>query len=144
MLRNWEDPAYRRRHSERMSKRQRENWQNPEYREKIHSWHPTLHESSGTIMRSSWEVNFADWLDGHQIVWEYEAYRFVYRDGLDEHIYIPDFYLPDLNLFIEVKSVIFINNTTEAKSTSVRSSGYEIILMTEKNWDAVLEQLEKR
>ena len=53
----------------------------------------------GTWMRSSWEVNIAQWLDRHNIKWEYEPKRFVLKD----RTYLPDFYLKDRNIYWEVK-----------------------------------------
>lgn len=50
-------------------------------------------------MRSSWEVNVALWLDIQGISWEYEPKRF----DLGTSTYQPDFYLPKLGEWIEVK-----------------------------------------
>jgi hypothetical protein len=50
----------------------------------------------------SWEPKVAKWLDDHNIKYEYESKkcRFKLSTG---HTYIIDFFLPDLNKFIEVK-----------------------------------------
>lgn len=50
-------------------------------------------------MRSSWEVKTADYLTSKGIDWYYEYKRFE----LDNTSYCPDFYIPSLNLYIEVK-----------------------------------------
>lgn len=55
------------------------------------------------FFRSRWEANFARILNFLEIKWEYEQKRF-YLSGLS---YLPDFYLPDLNLFVEVKGSRF-------------------------------------
>jgi len=49
--------------------------------------------------RSTWESNFAKWLDKNNIKWLYESKTFK----LDNGTYTPDFYLPEFNLWIEVK-----------------------------------------
>lgn len=57
------------------------------------------------FFRSSWESNVARILNYLNIEWEYEVKRFVFKTeneiGIDS--YQPDFYLPNLNLWIEVK-----------------------------------------
>jgi predicted nuclease of restriction endonuclease-like RecB superfamily len=50
-------------------------------------------------MRSNWERFFAKWCDINHINWTYEPKRF----DLGNLTYAPDFYLPDLKLFIEIK-----------------------------------------
>lgn len=56
------------------------------------------------IMRSTWEVKYARYLDHNKIEWEYEEYKFKYysKDG-SPHYYFPDFYLPAKKVFIEIK-----------------------------------------
>ena len=50
-------------------------------------------------MRSSWEVKIAEWLDKQNWKWLYEPKRFELKDMT----YLPDFYLPSLNVWWEVK-----------------------------------------
>lgn len=51
------------------------------------------------IFRSSWEANFAKWLNLSEIKWEYEPKSF----DLGNTTYTPDFYLPEFNCYIEIK-----------------------------------------
>jgi hypothetical protein len=51
------------------------------------------------IMRSGWEVKTADYLTSLNIDWYYESTWLE----LEDLNYLPDFYLPALNLYIEVK-----------------------------------------
>jgi len=51
-------------------------------------------------MRSSWELKYAEYLDKKGIKWEYETKWFIFKNGLR---YLPDFYLPELNEWHEVK-----------------------------------------
>lgn len=56
------------------------------------------------IMRSTWEVKYAQYLDANSIDWEYEKHKFKYYDNNGgPHYYFPDFYLPAKKKFIEVK-----------------------------------------
>lgn len=49
--------------------------------------------------RSKYEQKFANYLTDEGFVFEYEPYSFL----LDSGSYTPDFYLPDSDLFVEVK-----------------------------------------
>ena len=51
------------------------------------------------IFRSSWEVIVAKWLDKNNFSWQYEPQRFYFNDCS----YLPDFYVKELNTYIEVK-----------------------------------------
>lgn len=56
------------------------------------------------VMRSSWEVKYAAYLDKEGVDWEYEKYKFKYHDRDNiPHYYFPDFYLPSEDLFVEIK-----------------------------------------
>ena len=50
-------------------------------------------------MRSSWETAYAKYLDSKNIKWEYEEKRFYFEDCS----YLPDFYLPETDEYIEIK-----------------------------------------
>lgn len=54
--------------------------------------------------RSKMEVSFAKWLNSKKITWIYEPKRFILSDGSS---YLPDFYLPNRNIYVEVKGRIF-------------------------------------
>jgi hypothetical protein len=57
-----------------------------------------------TYFRSSWEANVARWLNHQGIKWVYEPKVFFF-DGVrtGTNTYCPDFYLPDLDIWLEVK-----------------------------------------
>lgn len=54
----------------------------------------------GIWMRSSWEIEYAKLLDRGEIEWIHESKRFYFPDGT---YYVPDFYIPSLNEYHEVK-----------------------------------------
>jgi hypothetical protein len=64
-------------------------------------WPTRGHRSpyKGISLRSSWEWRVAWYLDSLGIRWEYES-RWLEIDGVR---YLPDFYLPDTETFVEVK-----------------------------------------
>ncbi len=53
----------------------------------------------GINMRSSWEIKYAKFLDKHNYKWKYESKTF----DLGDTTYTPDFYLPEKDMYIEVK-----------------------------------------
>ena len=53
----------------------------------------------GIWMRSTWEVKYAKYLDRRGTKWLYESKTF----DLGEVSYTPDFYLPEINTYIEIK-----------------------------------------
>lgn len=54
--------------------------------------------------RSGWEASVARWFNHQGIVWEYEPVRFRFLNiKRGTRGYTPDFYLPELDLYVEVK-----------------------------------------
>lgn len=51
--------------------------------------------------RSSWEVELAELMTDLEIEFKYEPFRYYYR--AERTSYLPDFYLPQYNIYIEVK-----------------------------------------
>ena len=60
-------------------------------------------EYKGYLFQGSWEVAFAKYLDNKNIKWERsnKIYTYIYENEI--HRYLPDFYLPEYNLYIEIK-----------------------------------------
>jgi hypothetical protein len=55
----------------------------------------------GMVFRSNWEIELAELLHELGIEFEYEPERFYFR--AERESYLPDFYLPEYNVWIEVK-----------------------------------------
>lgn len=55
------------------------------------------------VFRSSWELAFAYALDALEIRWEYEPRTFYFPKESKWTSYTPDFYLPDHELYVEIK-----------------------------------------
>ena len=66
-------------------------------KDKIH--HGKWGKYRGIMMRSSWEIIYAKYLDKLKIKWLYESTIF----DLGNTTYTPDFYLPERNRYIEIK-----------------------------------------
>lgn len=61
-------------------------------------------EYNGFKLNGSWELEVAKWLDGLELNWTNKIVTpFEYQWQGKVHLYFPDFYLPEKNLYIEVK-----------------------------------------
>ena len=58
---------------------------------------------NGQRMHSSWELLVARWLDENSIAWTRKVPAFKYQWQGSEKSYFPDFYLPGLDAYLEVK-----------------------------------------
>jgi predicted nucleic acid-binding Zn ribbon protein len=57
----------------------------------------------GINFRSSWETKFAQLLDNNNIKWNYEKKLFIFNNEGIVIRYLPDFYLSEYDLWIEIK-----------------------------------------
>ncbi len=80
----------------------------------------------GTYMRSTWERLVAAWLDRCGIHWQYEPKRFYF----DDCSYLPDFYLPDLGIWWEVKG--YFSEDAAKKISLFRQSQTEPIVVIDR------------
>jgi hypothetical protein len=61
-------------------------------------------EYNGFILKGKWELEFAKWLDQNKIEWTNKILKpFSYIWENNNHLYFPDFYLIDYNLYVEIK-----------------------------------------
>jgi endonuclease I len=60
-------------------------------------------EHLGIQVRSTYENNFCLYLNHLGIAWEYEPEKFRFPVERGARVFIPDFYLPDLDIWIEIK-----------------------------------------
>lgn len=74
-------------------------------------------------LRSSYEFDYAEILDKQQIKYEVEYFRIKYFDSQENNyrVSIPDFYLPDTNEIVEIKS----NYTLDVQNMKDKFAEYE-------------------
>jgi len=87
------------------------------------------------ILRSNWEKIVAACLDGNKINWRYEEFIIPYWDSQRriKANTIPDFYLPDYNTIIEVKSnAEYKSKRTLDKMMAIKNNGYKTLLFGRK------------
>lgn len=60
-------------------------------------------EYKDDVFDSDWEFEFVKFLDIHNIKWMRKISPFIYIYENSEHRYFPDLYLPDYDLYVEIK-----------------------------------------
>ena len=97
------------------------------------SWHTTWNNKE-VYLRSSYELDYAKELDEQQIDYEVEFKHIKYWDSQKEEYRcaIPDFYLPDTNTIVEIKSdyTLDIQNMKD-KFKAYKELGYNTKLICE-------------
>lgn len=81
-------------------------------------WHTSLakkmhYNYNGQDLHGTWELKYVQWLDGQNISWVRCKERFEYTFENKKRFYTPDFYLPNEDLYIEIKG--FKTKKDEAK-----------------------------
>ena len=86
------------------------------------------------FLRSSYEIDYANFLDNSKILYKVEYLKIKYFDSTKnrERIAIPDFYLPDTNEIIEIKSdfTLIIQEMLD-KFKAYKEAGYSVKLILE-------------
>ena len=103
----------------------------------VNSYHDEYHktwDNNIVYLRSSYETDYANILDDNKIHYEVESLKIKYFDTQlnKERIAIPDFYIRDKNLIIEIKSnfTLDIQNMKD-KVISYKNNGYDFKLILE-------------
>jgi len=70
----------------------------------------------GVSVRSSWEANFLTVLNHKKIKWEYEPKMFIFEEiQRGTRAYLPDVYLPEEDIWIEVKGRLRSTDKTKVR-----------------------------
>lgn len=91
------------------------------------------YQDSDVIYQGSYELDFLNkYFEKVNIK---NGLTFKYKN--DDKFYHADFYLPDFNLIVEIKSswVLEMDKNIEKKKESVIEKGFEFILILNKNYD---------
>lgn len=81
------------------------------------------HQNKEVMLESTWEYNLAKWLDENNIIWIRPSYIKWYDGNKQKYrLYYPDFYLPDINLYLDPK------NPTSLKLDSYKMSQVEKLI----------------
>jgi len=107
------------------------NYHNYNYK---YGWHKAWN-GKDVFYRSSYELEYAEQLDEQQIDYDMENLRILYWDSqlLKQRIAIPDFYLPETNTIVEIKSNwTYDEQNMKDKIKSYKKHGYKYKLILEK------------
>lgn len=92
---------FRKKHSKAMKKAVEKNPDS--YSKNNVSGRVKIVEYKGHKLKGSWEVKTAKWLDSQSIKWKNEVNPQPYFWNNSWHLYFPDFWLEELDIYIEVK-----------------------------------------
>lgn len=75
---------------------------------KNNQWHVSIaknmhYKYKDVDLHGTWELKYAQYLDKNNIKWIRNIQKFKYCFNNKTHYYTPDFYLTDINTFIEIK-----------------------------------------
>ena len=96
-----------------------------------HIWHKSWF---GEIfyLRSTYELKYAESLDLEKVKYFVEHFRIKYFDASSKsyRIAIPDFYLPETNTIVEIKSTYWLNEEEmQSKKLAYQNLGYKFQLV---------------
>ena len=97
------------------------------------NWHTTWNGKE-VFLRSSYEFDYAYYLDFNKIDYDVESLRIKYFDSLTNEYKcaIPDFYLPETNTIVEIKCNYSLNlQNMKDKVKSYKELGYNFKLILE-------------
>lgn len=95
-----------------------------------HGWHKTWNNKQ-IYYRSSYELRYAKYLDNKKILYEVESKRILYFDSNKNifRIAIPDFYLPQTNTIVEIKSeYTYDKDNMDDRFSEYEKQGYKVKL----------------
>lgn len=85
------------------------------------------------LMRSKWEVAYAEWLDKQDIDWRYEPRWF----NLGGTSYTPDFYLPADDRYVEIKGRMTEENAKKLKLFAERYPHIDLTVLQRAELTAI-------
>ena len=115
----------------KVSKASRQNWKDDNYAAKCaNNRFGKKTKYNNIVFRSKIEAAYAKYMDEHTIKYEYEKHLFEYELNGVLHNYRPDFYLPEYDTFLEVKSRINKEDKLVlTKLNALRKQGKRILLV---------------
>jgi len=86
----------------------------------------------GVIFKSSWERDFAKLCDNARVKWKYEPETFIYGKN-KKFRYTPDFYLPKLDRWIEIKPKKLVTDKVVDKLNKINNKYNIKVALLDKN-----------
>ncbi len=98
---------------------------------------PNWVKYKNTWFRSNWELWFAQFLTLSRIKWQYESNTF----DLGNTTYTPDFYLPNFNMYVEIKGYFSEKAKEKIKIFKKIYSNINLIILDQKNYQEIIEPI---
>lgn len=105
-----------------------------EIHNRYHSGYHTTWDGRDVFLRSSFELDYAKLLDSQKVYYEVESLRIPYVKTQDHqtHVAVPDFYIPEQNLIVEIKSSYTLDpQDMKDKRDAYVNSGYNFKLIVD-------------
>ena len=100
---------------------------------------PIPTEYAGHVFRSRTEARWAVFFDLIQLRWEYEPEGIILGDGT---WYLPDFWMPDMALWVEVKPSGEVSDIVWEKAAGLlTASGHGVLVLNGAPWPRVYDQV---
>lgn len=99
------------------------------------------------FFRSSWEANMARYYNYLGIEWQFEPKTFVFKNITRGSVsYTPDFYLPKLDKWVEVKGWMDSKSKTKLKRFEKQypEEGQKLELITQKEYNQIKKEYSKK
>lgn len=95
-----------------------------------HSPYSKHFEYKGHILESTYEYMCALILDSLEVKWTKVRYGFDWSDGLQIRKYIPDFYLPDYDLYLDPKNDYLISKDQEKINSAMKLNKIKVVVLS--------------
>lgn len=102
------------------------------------SWYFCKWSNKDVYLDSTWEVEYANWLDKHNIEWNRPSY-FLWRDDTGKlRKYYPDFYLVTENRYIDIKNNFLIETHKSKIEKVIEAHNIKLDVISRKKLDEIL------
>lgn len=130
------NPAKRQEVRAKISSSKRRKYATGEQRVRDHRAGAKFREDLGLFFRSRWEANIARCFDLQSIEWRYEPKAFVIdNSGVT---YTPDFYLPELAVWLEVKGYMDVKGRYKISQFRIRYPNESLLVIKEEEYREIL------
>lgn len=89
-----------------------------------------LSTNLGVILESSYEVRVAEILDELKVEWEKVRCGYVWDDNGKKRRYIPDFYLPKQNIFLDPKNDYLITKDKRKIESAMKINNIKVVILS--------------
>jgi hypothetical protein len=84
----------------------------------------------GIILESSYEVRVAEILDKLSIEWIKVRHGYIWNDNGKKRRYIPDFYLPKQNIFLDPKNDYLIKKDKQKIDSAMKLNNIKVAVLS--------------